>query len=86
MPGSTPQPGCTPAAAPRWPAARATAAAQEALLRRLCRVTTSYRGGERVQRYEVREPTPENLATVVRLLRKTYPTCQQTSGIAFVAA
>lgn len=84
MSGPAPHP-FQPAAASPWPAARAAAAAREALLRRLCRVSTSHVRGERVQRYEVREPTPENLATVGKLLRSTYRSCRQTTGIAFIA-
>jgi hypothetical protein len=67
-------------------AARAAAVAREAALLRLCRVSTGFRLGEQVRVYEVREPTPENLATVGQLLRKAYRRCQQTSGIVFVAA
>lgn len=58
--------------------------AQEAALHRLCRVSAGCRPGEPV-RFEVRVPTPENLATVGQLLRKVYRKCQQPSGIVFIA-
>ncbi len=67
-------------------AAHAAVVARDAALRRLCRVSTSYQHGGPVRIYEVREPTPENLATVSQLLRKAHQKCHQTSGIVFVAS
>lgn len=58
---------------------------REATLRRLCRVSAGWRYGEPVQVFEVREPTPENLAAVSTLLRRAYRTCQHASGTVFLA-
>lgn len=58
---------------------------QEAALHRLCRVSTSWRGGEPVHVYEVREPTPENLARVGELVRSAHGNCARASGTVFVA-
>ncbi len=59
--------------------------AQESTLQRLCRVSTSWRRGGAVRVYEVRVPTPENLATVGQLVRQAHRSCRQPSGIVFVA-
>ncbi len=61
------------------------AQAGEARLQRLCRVSVGWRRGEQVRVYEVREPTPENLAAVSALLRQAHGKCRQASGIVFVA-
>ncbi len=58
---------------------------REATLHRLCRVSTRYRPGGAIRVYEVREPTPENLAAVGALVRTAHRSWKQASSMVFVA-